>query len=167
MSAVSTHAYNRTHTAAYVSDKMRNLVMALIKHHGLDPVKLLDAWSEWVDGAARFWLETGDLREIVIEFYVPGSDLASARWDFPIRYDGNGSDTMWVDRDFFTASFGKATNPPGNCTYRVVLITREGRPDVPGVGPTTLRSINGLKAREAGTVVATPDIMASARYYRS
>lgn len=166
MTAVTTQAYARTHTAVYVSDKMRNLLMVLVRHHGLDPEKLVDAWSDWVDRAARFWLETGDLLEIIIEFYLPGSAVATARWDFPIRDDGNSMDVMWVDKEYFIKSFIKAKCPPANCLYRVVLITREGRPDVPGVGPTTLRSINGLKAREVGTVIATPDIMASARYYR-
>jgi hypothetical protein len=88
-----------------------------------------------------------------------------ARWDIPIRYDGTGND-MWVDREFFAESFAKARRPPAGCSYRVVLRTRPGRPDVAGVEGTTLRSTGNLVAREAGTVIATPDMMASARYYR-
>ena len=167
MNAVYAHAYARTHTSIYVSDKLRNLIKVLVRSYGLDPQKVVDAWSDWVELAARTWLETGHLNSIVIEFYRPGSDVASARWDFPIRYDGNGADEMWVDRMFFDDSIAKAKAPPAGCTYRIVLMTDPGRPDVPGVGSTTLRSINGLVAREVGTVIATPDIMASARYYRS
>jgi len=166
MTSTKTTTYTRTHTAVFVSDKMRNLLKRLVYNSGLDPQRLLDAWSDWVDRAARTWLETGDLLGIVVEFYQPGSDLAAARWDFPIRYDGNGVDEMWVDRDFFEESLAKAESPPSGCLYRVVLHTRPGRPDVPGVSKTILRSIEGLVAREAGTVIATPDIMASARYYR-
>ena len=44
------------------------------------------------------------------------------RWDFPIRYDGNGVDEMWVDRLFFEESFAKAEAPPAGCLYRIVLI---------------------------------------------
>ena len=75
---------------------------------------------------------------------------------------------MWVDRLFFEDSLAKAKAPPRGCSYRIVLRTlaRQARTS-PGVGPTTLRSINGLVAREAGTIIATPDIMASARYYRA
>jgi hypothetical protein len=164
--SVTTRAYARVHTATFVSDKMRNLLKVLVRNHGLDPQSLVDAWSEWVDRAVRTWLETGDLTDIVIEFYQPGSSVAAARWDFPIRYDGNGLDEMWVDRDFFEESFFKAERPPAGCIYRVVLQTKPGRPDVPGLGPTEFRALNGLVAREAGTVIATPDIMASARYYR-
>jgi hypothetical protein len=117
--------------------------------------------------AARTWLESSHLESIVIEFYWPGSGIAVARWDFPIRYDGNGVDEMWVDRLFFEDSFAKAKAPPQACSYRIVLMTAPGRPDVPGVCSTTLRSVNGLVARDVGTVIATPDIMTSARYYRS
>ena len=167
MTAVSVHAYARSHTSVYVSDKLRNLLKILVRHHGLDPQKVVDAWSGWVDRAARTWLESEHLRGIVIEFYWPGSDVAVARWDFPIRYDGDGADEMWVDRLFFEDSFAKAKPPPSGCSYRIVLQTWPGEPLVAGVGDTTLRSIDGLIAREVGTVIATPDIMASARYYRS
>lgn len=168
MSASTSYAYSyaRTHTATYVSDKLRNFLKQLVHHYGLNPQGVLDAWSEWVDRAARTWLESGHLSDIVIEFYRPGSDFAAARWDFPIRYDGNGVDEMWIDRDFFRDSLAKAKAPPPNCYYRIVLMTVPGRPDVAGVEYTSLRSINGLVSREAGTVIATPDIMASARYYR-
>ena len=167
MSTVSTHSYARTNTAIFVSDKLRNLLKLLVRYHGLDPQKLIDAWSEWVDRAARTWLESGHLTTIVIEFYYPGSSSAVARWDFPIRYDGNGADEMWVDRVFFEGAMTKAKPPPAGCDYRVVLKTLPNEPAVAGVGNTTLRSIDGLIGREIGTVIATPDIMASARYYRA
>lgn len=167
MTAVTVHTYNRTHTSVFVSDKLRNFLKLLVRHYGLDPQGVVDAWSDWVDRTARTWLESGHLESIVIEFYRPGSDVATARWDFPIRYDGNGADDMWIDRLFFEDTFAKAKAPPADCSYRIVLIADPSRPDVRGVGPTTLRSLNGLVGRDAGTVIATPDIMAAARYYRS
>jgi Bacterial HORMA domain 2 len=165
--AVSVFAYARSHTAVYVSDKLRNFLKILVRHYGLDPQGVVDAWSSWVDRAARTWLESGHLQGIVIEFYKPGSDTAAARWDFPIRYDGNGVDEMWIDRRFFEDSLQKATTPPPGCSYRIALQTSPGEPHVDGVGSITLRSIAGLMGREVGTVIATPDLMASARYYRS
>lgn len=167
MSTVSVHAYARTHTSVYVSDRLRNFIKLLVRYYGLDPQSVVDAWSDWVDRAAQTWLESGHLTSIVVEFYWPGSDTAVARWDFPIRYDGNGIDEMWADRPFLEGSFAKAKAPPPGCSYRIVLVTLPGKPRVHGVEPTTLRSVNGLMARDAGTVIATPDIMASASYYRS
>ena len=166
MNAVSTYSYARTHTSVYVSDKLRNFLKLLVRQYGLDPQGVVDAWSDWVDRAVRTWLETGHLRSIVIEFYRPGSYDAVARWDFPIEYDGNGVDEMWVDRSFFEDSIAKAKAPPAGCSFRIVLVTDPNRPAVHGVSSTTLRSVDGLSGRDAGTIIATPDVMASARYYR-
>src|SRR3990172_6003528 len=125
MSAVSVHTFARTHTSVFVSDKLRNFVKLLIRHYGLDPQGVVDAWSSWVDRAARTWLESGHLTDIVVEFYWPGSTSAVARWDFPIRYDGNGVDDMWIDRLFFEDSLPKAKAPPAGCSYRIVLKTSQ------------------------------------------
>ena len=161
-----TYAYARTHTSVYVSDKLRNLLKLVVQNYGLNPQKVVDAWSSWVDCAARTWLESGHLEAIVIEFYWPGSDDAVARWDFPIRYDGNGIDEIWVDRLFFEGSLAKAKAPPAGCSYRIILQHSPDEPYVAGLCSTMFRSVDGLIAREVGTVIATPDIMASARYYR-
>lgn len=161
-----TRAYTRTHTAAFVSDKMRNLLKILIQYYGLNPIALTDAWSSWIERAARIWLESGDLQKIIIEFYKPGTTTALARWDFPIRYDGNGVDEMWIDREFMEGSFAKAAAPPAGCVYRVLLSVSSFAADIDGVGNASLLDLNGLIAREAGTVIATPDLMTSATYYR-
>lgn len=165
MTNTNTTAYTRTNTAIYVADKMRNLMKILVINAGLDPKALVDAWSSWVHDAARKLMESGHLRKIVIEFYLPGAANASGRWDFPIRYDANGVDEMWVDTEFFKSSFAKAPRPPANCTYRVLLVEAPGAPDV-GLTYVNFLGLGGLSPREAGTVIATPDIMASAAYYR-
>jgi hypothetical protein len=118
-----------------------------------------------VDRAARQWLESGHLQKFIIEFYKPGSSVALARWDFPVRYDGNGVDEMWVDREFMEGSFAKSTPPPPGCTYRILLFAPGGE-HISGTQDTSFLSLNGLVAREAGTVIATPDIMASMTYYK-
>ena len=82
MSTVAVYSYARTHTSVFVSDKLRNFLKLLVRHYGLNPQGVLDAWSSWVDRAARTWLESGHLRSIVIEFYRPGSNVAAARWIF-------------------------------------------------------------------------------------
>jgi hypothetical protein len=159
-------SYSRANTAAFVSDKMRLLLKLLVRSHGLDPNQLMIAWNQWVDRAARTWLESGHLTCIVIEFFWPGIARAVARWDFPVRYDGGGDPDMWTDVDFFQDTFAKAASPPSGCAYRVLLSRSPGYPPVAGVSDTTFLSTEGLMAREAGTVIVTPDIMTSARYYR-
>lgn len=166
MNAINTHsnAYTRTHSAIFASDKLRILTKQLVTDAGLDPTKLVDAWSGWVGPAARTLLETGHLAAIVIEFFQPNSDTAAGRWDFPIRYDG-ANDEMWVDTTFFKASFAKAPKPPAGCTYRILIQEHPGAPDV-GLVSTSYKKLGSLRSREAGTVIATSDIMASAVYYK-
>ncbi|QND19268.1 hypothetical protein HB774_02765 [Rhizobium leguminosarum bv. viciae] len=114
MSVANTFAqtFTRTQTAIFVADKMRNLMKALVIDAGLNPTALMDAWSDWLHDAARKLMETGHLTKLIIEFYQPGSNTASGRWDFPIRYDGTDIDDMWVDVDYFRQSFAKAPRPP-------------------------------------------------------
>ena len=166
MSATFTSTYSRTHTAKYVSDKMRNVLKYLISYYNLSPVALLDAWTDWVDAGARDLLERGDLEKIVIEFYKPGSDATTGRWDFPIRYDGNGVDEMWVDREFLEGSFAKTSTPPAGCIYRVLLVPRAGAALPGNLSWTSFKALGSLVRREAGTIVSTPDIMASMAYYK-
>lgn len=165
MTNTNATTYARTNTAIYVADKMRNLMKSLVINAGLDPKALVDAWSGWVHDAARKLMESGHLKTIVIEFYTPGAANASGRWDFPIRYDANGVDEMWVDTEYFKSSFEKAPKPPSNCVYRILLVEAPGAPDV-GLTSVNFLGLNGLSPREAGTVIATPDIMTSAAYYR-
>ena len=166
MTATYTTGYARTHTAAYVADKLRGLLSELVRECGLDPQALHDAWSECIGEAARIWMESGHLLRVTIEFFKPGSDVAAARWDFPIRYDGGGVDDLWVDKSFFRDSIAKGAAPPSGCIYRVVLNHGPGAPYAPGMVDTAMKDASGLQARDAGTVISTPDIYASARYYR-
>lgn len=163
----TTFVYNRTHTSVFVAENMRNLLRDLISWSGLSPTKLVDDWKV-LGNAIQTWLQTGDLLEITIEFFVSGAPTAACRrWDFPIAYDGSGSDDdMWVARDFVRRTLEKVGLPPPGAEYTVILLTRPGRPDVPGMMTTEYRSTAGLIARSSGTAIATPDIMASLKYWR-
>jgi hypothetical protein len=50
MNAVSVHAYARSHTSVYVSDRLRNFLKLLVRHYGLDPQAVVDAC--WVPRSA-------------------------------------------------------------------------------------------------------------------
>lgn len=166
MTATHAVAYARTHTATFVSDNIRNVVRDIIREGGLNPTKLMDDWQT-VGPAIKTWLESGHLKKIVIEFYVEGSSKVSARWDFPITYDGSGvDDDMWVSKDVIR-TIAKASKPPSNAIYRVILINSPGRPDMPGMVDTEFKSTDGMVCRSAGTSIATSDIMAGLQYWRA
>lgn len=164
--SVSTFAYARTHTALFVADNMRNQLKRIVQAAGLSPEALVDDW-ELTGRAVRTWLESGDLRHVILEFFKPGYSKLEARWDFDVTYDGSGvDDDMWVDREHLQRTIAKAGYPPPGCVYRVVLLVRRGAPSVSGMDDTTLRSTGGFTSRASGTAIATQDIMAGLRYWR-
>lgn len=166
---MSTHVFtfNRTHTATFVADSMRNLLRDMITWSGLDPTKLVDDWDV-LGIATRTWLLSGHLYEVVMEFYSPQTSVLVGRWDFPITYDGSGvEDDMWVAREQIRRTIEKAGRPPAGALYTIILRTHAGREDVPGMVSATLRSTSGMVGRSSGTAIATPDIMASLKYWRA
>jgi hypothetical protein len=167
MSSTYTFTFNRTHTATFAADAMRNALRDLLLGVGLDPLSLVTSWS--VNGeAARTWLRSGHLRELVLELYVPGSSKVAARIDIPIRYDGSGvSDDMWVDREHVRRTAAYIGKLPAHYRYDVIFRLAPGAPPVVGMGDATLRGTGGLSARSAGTVIATPDIVGGLRYWRA
>jgi hypothetical protein len=168
MSATHTLTYSRTHTSTYVADTMRNVLRDIVTAAGLDPTHLLDSWSSNLGRAMRRWLESGHLTGVTIEFYVPGSNQAAARWDFPVSYDGSGShDDMWISKRHISRTLEKAEKPPANAAYRVVLTHSAGAPDVEGMCDTEFKSTAGLVSRPSGTAISTPDIMAGLTYWRA
>jgi len=167
MSATYTFTFNRTHTATFAADAMRNVLRDLLVAVGLDPGALVTNWS--LNGeAARTWLRSGHLRELVLEIYAPGSTRAAARIDIPIRYDGSGfDDDMWVDREHVRRTGSHIGKLPAHYRYDVIFRLDPGAPPVAGMGDVALRDSSGLTARSAGTVIATPDILGGLRYWKS
>lgn len=162
----TTLAYARSHTAAYVSDKIAGLMKRLVNTFGFDPRGVADAWTDWIDLAARTWMESGHLIAFKIQFHMPGETLVRGGFDFLVRYDGNGDADLYVDEVHFRESIMKAERPPSGARYRIVLAISPGAPPVKGVGDAPVFSMGTLIAREAGSVIVTPDLIASARYYR-
>ena len=73
---------------------------------------------------------------------------------------------MWVDREHLQRTIAKAGRPSADCTYRILLYTRAGRPDVAGMSSCSALSTQGLVSRATGTAIATGDITAGLNYWR-
>jgi hypothetical protein len=161
-----TYAYGNTHALTFLSDSMRNALREVIRENGLDPDKLMGEW-EWVERGIKAWVSSQDLEGIVIEFFPPYATTASARWDFPITYSGSGvEDEMWLDKNYLRQIISKAKRPSKTDSYRILLLTKPGRPDVPGISSCEFLATNGMTAFSAGTVIATGHLTASATYWR-
>lgn len=166
MSSVFTITFSRAHTSTYVADHMRNILRDIVRYMGLNPADLLNDW-ETLGLGIRSWLRSGDLISIIIEFCRPGQSEADGRLDFPVRYDGSGvDDDLWVDKTHLIRSLARLDKVPSGCLYRVVLVASPGAPDIPGLFDTTLRSTGDLVRRGAGTLVATPDVVAGMTYWK-
>lgn len=160
------HVFTQAHSIVFLSDNLRNTLREVIRENGLSPNKLMQEW-EPIERGIRTWLESGHLNNIVVEFFKPGSAIASARWEFPIGYTGSGvDDDMWLDKAYLRQLIAKAARPATDCTYRVLLCTKLGAAPVLGLSNSTFLSTGQLAARHAGTVIATGHLTTGATYWR-
>lgn len=165
MTALATFTYNRTHSVTFVADSMRTALIRLIDALGLRPDALINDWKLFGPAVSAL-LQTGDLFAVTLEFYVPGSTVAAARWDIPVSYDGSGvADDMWLDREHLARTIAKSPRPPAGALYRIVLITAPGC-HVAGMEETEFRSLGSMTSRAAGTVIASPAITAGLSYWK-
>lgn len=161
-----TRSYTHTHSIVFLSDNLRNTLREVIRESGISPDKLAQDWGT-IERGIRAWLVSGHLSNIVIEFYKPGASTASARWEFPIGYAGAGVyDDMWLDKNYLRQLIAKSARPATDCSYRVILCTRNGAPYVGGFIDCSFLSTGQLAARQAGTVIGTGHLTAGVTYWR-
>lgn len=168
--ATQTYAYSRAFTQAhsimFLSDNLRNTLREVIRENGISPDKLVQDWGT-IEKGIHAWLRSGHLNNIVVEFFKPGASASSARWEFPIGYAGSGvDDDMWLDKNYLRQLIAKSMRPSTDCTYRIILCTDTGRPDVAGFIDCSFLSTGNLAARQAGTVIATGHMTAAVMYWR-
>lgn len=154
------------HSVTYITDKMLRSLQFIIRESGLDPSKM----GEWavLELGIRTWLASRHLESLVLEVYDPRDNGLINRWDFEILYgygsDGDGG--MWLDTDAIRHAIRKAGLWPSEAAYRLVAVTRPGRPDVSGWGPATLRSTDGFIRHSVGTTIGAIGAGTSTAYWR-
>jgi len=166
MSTVRVNTYSSTHTIAHVTTNLLNFLKEIVRETGLDPAYLMDEWGS-LERAIIAWLNSRDLRTVVLEIYNPSTDaLVAPRWDLDVIYDYSGDGTLWADSDAIRYHVRKAGLVPSSCKYRFLLDTRPGRPDVSGWGPTKYRSTEGLKRLGVGSTIGGNGIGTDTTYWR-
>ena len=160
---VNTYVYSVT----YVTDKMLTSLLNIIRWIGLDPGRFTDNWAG-TEAAVKTWLNSQHLTGVVLEVFNPRTNALLTRWDVDVDYGYSlGTEgSMWVDTDAIRYAILKAGQLPSACDYRVVIITKPGRPDVLGWSPTTLRSTDGFVRYVVGTTIGTNPIGAQTAYWR-
>ncbi len=156
-----------THSVTYVADNVLRSMQDIVRQSGLSPEKLATQWAS-IDLALRTWISSKYLETVILEVYNPATGRLVARWDLDVEYgwtsDGDGR--FWVDTDQIRIAIKKQGVWPSDCLYDVIMVTKNGRPDVPGWGPCTLRSTDGFIKHSLGTTVEHSGLGASASFYR-
>lgn len=164
MSSVAVYSY--THSVTYVSDNILKSLKDIIRLSGLDPAKLVGDWAILLKGIS-FWIESRALRTVQLEIYDPKTDKLITRWDVEVSYawDANAG-TFWTDTDQLRYAITKIGLTPSQATYRVLLDTIPGRPDVEGFHTVYARSTSGMVRQSLGTTIEHSGLGANASYWR-
>lgn len=162
----STTVYTSSHSVVYVTDQILSLIKDIINLLNLDVTDVISS-RESHERAIKTWLQSQDLLSVIIEFFEPVTDKLVTRWQFEIDYGyGGGDGAMWKDPNQVAFAVRKLGTISTKTKYNVILTTKNGRPDVLGWGPTTLRSTDGFVKQNVGTAIGTHEIGASASYWR-
>jgi hypothetical protein len=161
---VTTNTY--THSVTYVTDNIIRCLQDIVRDSGLDPGKLAGEWSA-LDRGISTWLRSQHLQTVLLEVFDSKTNAFAGGWELSIAYSwSEGAGSFWVDTDQIRYAILKQGFWPSSCDYRVMVITRPGRPDVEGWGPATRRSTDGFVRQSLGTTLDASGLGASAAYYR-
>lgn len=115
----------------------------------------------------RTWLNSGDLRTVVLEIYNPKTGILVVRWDLAIAYSWSGDNgRFWTDTEQLKYAIRKAGVAPSEARYRLLMDTKPGRPDVPGWSSAEYRSTTGTVRQSLGTTIEHSGLGASTSYLR-
>ena len=158
--------YSSTQSVTYVADNILKSLKDIIRLSGMNPANLMDT-AESKMRALKTWLDTGDLERITLEIYDPRTDKLVRKWDIEVTYGWSAGDgSFYTDTDQLRFAIKKAGLAPENAEYRVLLYTRDGRPDVEGWSPTNARSTDGMVRQSLGSTIEHNGLGASASYWR-
>lgn len=164
MSTVATYSY--AHSVTYVADNILKSLKDIIWLSGLDPDYFVGKWSTNMR-AVKTWLDTGDLRKVVLEIYDPATDKLITRWDIDIVYSwGDGDGSFWTDTEQLRYAIKKAGVLPSAAKYKLLLDTKPGRPDVEGWSKGRYRSTEGMVKQSLGSTVEHSGLGGQAGYWR-
>ena len=164
MSSVAVYSY--THSVTYVADNILKSLKDIIRLSELDPSHFVDDW-ETNRRAIATWIESGHLKQVVLEIYHPKTEALLVRWDIDISYRWSGDDgSFYTDTDQLRYAIRKAGVAPGDAKYDLILVNRPGRPAVAGWGTATSRSTDGMVRHALGSTIEHSGLGASAAYWR-
>lgn len=162
---ISTVTYTFSHTVIYMTDKLMLSLLKIIIWSGLDPQKLTADWQVLSNGI-KIWINSGHFEAAVLEVYHSRNpDSLIGRWDLTLSRDCEEIE-MWTDIEAIKYAIAKTGLYPSSCGYRIVISNKDGRPDVPGLSPTTYKSTAGLSKINIGTTIGAGSLGNNTSYWR-
>jgi hypothetical protein len=163
MTSVAVYSY--THSVTYVADNILKSFKDIIRLSGLDPTNLVESWESKML-ALKTWLNSGHLEKVVLEVYHPKTDALIGRWDIDVVYGAAGDGSFWTDTEQIKYHILKAGLWPRQASYRLLMQTKPGRPDVRGWGPTRYRSTEAFARQNLGSTIEHNGLGGNAAYWR-
>lgn len=162
--AVST-TYTYAHTVTHVTTKMLLLLKEIIREIGLDPAAFVSDWSTY-ESAVSAWLSSGHLNTVTLDVFNTRTGKLVTRWELDVVYSTVGDGSLWVDTDAIRYHIAKAGVAPSGCSYDITLRTANGRPDVAGWGPCSIRPTDDLRRYSIGATLGGDGLAAETSYWR-
>ena len=163
--SVSTNTTSRTHVVAYLTDKMLRYLGNIIRDSGLS----MDTFSEIrpvYDRGIKTWLDSGHLEKVVLEVFSRVTNQLIKRWDFELFSDGAGGLEFWFNPGEIRYHLLKSGNVPASCRYAIIIINKDGRPDVAGFSPCSLRDTGALRQFSLGTTITARNSGTRTHYWK-
>jgi hypothetical protein len=164
MSAVAVYSYVQSVT--YVADNMLKSLKNIIRLSGLDPAKLAGNWTVLLCGISR-WIESGHLKTVMLEIFDLNTNKLVTRWDIDVVYGWSlDAGNFWTDTDQLRYAIKKAGLVPSQVDYRVIVTTKDGRPDVAGWSKCSSRATDGMVRQSLGTTIEHNGLGGNTSYWR-
>ena len=164
MTTVAVYSY--TQSVTYVADNILKSLKNILSLSGLDPINLAGDW-EVLHRGIKSWIESKHLELVILEIYHPKTDALITRWDVSVSYSWDSSaGNFWTDTEQLKYAIKKAGLMPSEASYRVVVTTANGRPDVSGWNNCSLRSTESLVRQSLGATIEHNGLGANTTYWR-
>ncbi|CAI3793762.1 hypothetical protein GLGCALEP_00852 [Pseudomonas sp. MM221] len=165
MTTVSVYSY--TQSVTYVTDNILKSLKDILRVSGLDPAGLVGDW-EVLHRGIKAWIDSKHLELVILEIHHPKTDALIMRWDIAVSYTWDSSaGSFWTDTEQLKYAIKKAGVMPSEASYRVVVTTANGRPEVLGWSSCNLRSTEGFVRQSLGTTIEHNGLGANTTYWRS
>lgn len=151
----------------YTANALIHLASAITTARGLDQDYLQENLGV-IEKGLRTWLFGHWLEALRVEVWDPRAEQAVEAYEFRISYDpyaGGAGEAYETQADRLRAELARLPKLRPGLSWRIIVTTKAGRPDVPGWNATKARDTSHLSRREAGQVTTSPGCSTELTYF--